>query len=304
MTADNAGTLGTLISRTDKFPLVVPGVGTPLEALSAEAAGFNAIYLSGYAVAAWLHGLPDIGLLGARDTAEALTSITRVTSLPVICDADTGYGDAASVHATVQLLEHAGASAIQIEDQTWPKKCGHLQDKEVIGADDAKRKIAAAVAARKNPNTLIIARTDALGPLGVDEAIKRAQQFRAEGADILFIDAPETLEQLTMIGSELGNSPLMVNMSEGGLTPAMSAGEFHALGFDIVMFPTTALRVAAQAFERLFDHIREQEDTRDWRDQMYGLDELNNLVRYEQFAQIDHRTAVNVPATDISVALK
>jgi 2-methylisocitrate lyase-like PEP mutase family enzyme len=160
----SASVLRSLLAGTAEKPLVFPGVGTPLEALSAEAAGFAAVYLSGYAVAAWRHGLPDIGLLGARDTAEALTAITRVTSVPVIVDADTGYGDAASVHSTVRLLEAAGAAAIQFEDQAWPKKCGHMSDKEVIDADDAVRKIEAAVAARTNPDTVIIARTDAIGP--------------------------------------------------------------------------------------------------------------------------------------------
>jgi 2-methylisocitrate lyase-like PEP mutase family enzyme len=285
----SASVLRSLLAGTAEKPLVFPGVGTPLEALSAEAAGFAAVYLSGYAVAAWRHGLPDIGLLGARDTAEALTAITRVTSVPVIVDADTGYGDAASVHSTVRLLEAAGAAAIQFEDQAWPKKCGHMSDKEVIDADDAARKIEAAVAARTNPDTVIIARTDAIGPLGLDEAIRRARLYRNAGADALFVDAPQSLEQLVAIGSQL-EGMLIVNMSEGGMTPPMSATQLHALGFGVVLFPTTALRVCAKVTRQLFDDLRVQEDTRSWRERMYGLDELNELVHLDDYDRIGRNT--------------
>lgn len=284
-----AKTLRTLLAGTAAGPLVIPGVGTPLEAVSAQAAGFHAIYMSGYAVAAWRHGLPDIGLLGARDTVDAVEAITRVISLPLLVDADTGYGGPASVHANVRLLEAAGAAAIQIEDQVWPKKCGHMANKEVIGADDAALKVAAAVAARTNPDTVIIARTDAIGPLGLEEAIKRARMFGDAGADILFIDAPQSIDQLTAIGKSL-SGPLMVNMSEAGLTPAMSAPEFHALGFGIVAFPTAALRVAAKSIDQLFADLKETEDTRQWMDRMLTLEDLNKLVGIDEYLKIDNRT--------------
>ena len=285
----NAKTLRKLLAGTNDAPLVLPGVGTPLEAVSAQAAGFRAIYISGYAVAAWRHGLPDIGLLGARDTVDALAAITRVVSLPVIVDADTGYGGPASVHANVRLLEAAGAAAIQIEDQSWPKKCGHMANKEVISADEATLKVAAAVAARENPDTVIIARTDALGPLGLDEAIKRVRMFSDAGADILFIDAPESIEHLVTIGKEV-KGQLMVNMSEAGLTPAMSAPEFHALGFGIVAFPTAALRVAAHSINELYADLKAKEDTRPWMDRMLTLDDLNELVNIDQYLEIDNRS--------------
>ncbi len=284
-----ARTLRTLLAGTAAGPLVIPGVGTPLEAVSAQAAGFHAIYMSGYAVAAWRHGLPDIGLLGARDTVDAVEAITRVISVPLLVDADTGYGGPASVHANVRLLEAAGAAAIQIEDQVWPKKCGHMANKEVIGADDAALKVAAAVAARTNPDTVIIARTDAIGPLGLEEAIKRARMFGDAGADILFIDAPQSIDQLATIGKSLPG-PLMVNMSEAGLTPAMSAPEFHALGFGIVAFPTAALRVAAKSIDQLFADLKETEDTRQWMDRMLTLEDLNKLVGIDQYLEIDNRT--------------
>ncbi len=284
-----AKTLRTLLAGTATGPLVIPGVGTPLEAVGAQVAGFHAIYMSGYAVAAWRHGLPDIGLLGARDTVDAVEAITRVISLPLLVDADTGYGGPASVHANVRLLEAAGAAAIQIEDQVWPKKCGHMANKEVIGADDAALKVATAVAARTNPDTVIIARTDAIGPLGLEEAIKRARMFGDAGADILFIDAPQSLEHLTRIGKEV-KGQLMVNMSEAGLTPAMSAPEFHTLGFGVVAFPTAALRVAAKSIQALFTDLKSQEDTRPWMDRMLTLDDLNKMVGIDQYLEIDNRT--------------
>jgi 2-methylisocitrate lyase-like PEP mutase family enzyme len=282
----SAAVLKSLLSNSSKVPVVVPGGGTPLEALAAESAGFNAFYLSGYAVAAWRHGLPDIGLLGARDTAEALTAVTRVCSLPVICDADTGYGNEASVHSTVRLLESAGASAIQFEDQTWPKKCGHMSNKSVVDADEAVRKIAAAVEAKTNPDTTIIARTDSLAPVSIDEAILRAKQFRDAGADVLFIDAPQSIEHLERIGKELAGSVLMANMSESGLTPALSASEFSKLGFGLVVFPTSALRLSMHSVKELYANLKTTGDASEVEAKIILLDELNQLVHLSRYDSI------------------
>lgn len=274
----NATVLKSMLADSLVSPVVVPGGGTPLEALAAEKAGFSAFYLSGYAVAAWRHGLPDIGLLGARDTAEALSAVTRVSSLPVICDADTGYGNEASVHSTVRLLEAAGASAIQFEDQTWPKKCGHMANKSVVDADEAVRKVAAAVEARSNPDTTIIARTDSLAPVSIDEALRRAKMFRDVGADVLFIDAPQSMEHLERIGKELAGSTLMANMSESGLTPALSAKEFAELGFGLVVFPTSALRLGMESVIQLFSSLASSGDARNAEERIILLDEPNGLV--------------------------
>jgi methylisocitrate lyase len=282
----NATVLKSMLSKSLEVPVVVPGGGTPLEALAAEKAGFSAFYLSGYAVAAWRHGLPDIGLLGARDTAEALTAVTRVSSLPVICDADTGYGNEASVHSTVRLLEAAGASAIQFEDQTWPKKCGHMANKSVVDADEAVRKVAAAVEAKSNPDTTIIARTDSLAPVSIDEALRRAKMFRDVGADVLFIDAPQSMEHLERIGKELAGSTLMANMSESGLTPALSAQEFDDLGFGLVVFPTSALRLGMQSVTQLFSTLKSSGDARNAESHIVLLDELNELVDLDHYNSI------------------
>jgi len=280
----------SLRARLTRGPLLVPGGGTPLEARLAERAGFEAFYLSGYAVAAWRHGLPDIGLLGMRDTSDALEAVARVTDIPLVVDADTGYGDVIAVTANVRTLEALGAAAVQIEDQDWPKKCGHMEGKTVIERDAAVRKVAAAVAARENPDTVIIARTDALAPEGIDEAIRRAQAFADVGADIVFVDAPESREDLLRIGREVPGLR-MANMSEGGRTPALALHEFSDLGFDFVIFPTTALRVASRTIGDFFADLRESGSSVPWRERMHGLDDLNEVVGLDAYLEVDARFA-------------
>lgn len=283
-------TIRAVLEGSGDGPLVLPGVGTPLEALAAQRAGFPAVYVSGYAVAAWRHGLPDIGLIAGTDVAEAAAAVSRVVDVPIACDADTGYGDVAAVHATVRLLESRGVSAIQLEDQRWPKRCGHLSGKEVVDADAAVRKIAAACEARRDPATMVIARTDSLAPLGLDEALGRAKRFKDAGADMLFVDAPTDVEQLRTIGAEL-DGPLVVNMSEGGRTPALSAAELYALGFQVVLFPTTALRIAAKAFADSYAELARTGDTRPARTRMYGLDELNELVGLANYERLERNAS-------------
>ena len=276
-----AGRLRELLANPESR-LVIPGGGTPLEGLSAVRAGFDAFYLSGYAVAAWRHGLPDIGLLGAKDMASALSAVRRVIDIPIVCDADTGYGDEASVFSTVRLLEDAGASAIQLEDQAWPKKCGHMKDKRIIDADEALRKVASAVEARRDPETVIIARTDAIAPAGIDEAIRRARSFVDVGADVIFIDAPQSMDHLETIGREI-SVPLLVNMSEGGKTPELSAAEYHAMGFNIALFPASSLFAATYAQERLMTELARTGDTRPLTPAMMTLDEMNELLGLARF---------------------
>ena len=284
---NKASTFRQLLARDDRS-LVVPGAGTPLEALAIESAGFEAVYLSGYAIAAWRHGLPDIGLLGAGELLDAVTAILRVSSLPVIVDADTGYGDVTTVYANVRLLEAAGVSAIQIEDQVWPKKCGHMVGKEVIDADEAVRKVATAVDARRDPDTVIIARTDALAPRGIDEAIERGKRFSEVGADMVFIDAPASVEDLARIGTSVPGL-LMANVSEGGRTPSLPAEQFHELGFQLVIYPTTPLRIAAKAIKKFMVDLRREGNALAWRERMYGLDELNELVGLEHYLAVGDR---------------
>jgi 2-methylisocitrate lyase-like PEP mutase family enzyme len=256
---------------------VVPGAGSPFEALMIAAAGFSAIYISGYAHAAAIHGKPDIGLVGAEETVANVARIRQVVDLPLIVDADTGYGDVVNVRDTVRRLEQAGANAVQIEDQVWPKRCGHMAGKRVISHDDMLRKVAAAAQGRRDDETMIIARTDSRSPLGFEEAMKRAQSFASAGADAVFIDAPESVEELERIGSEL-TSPTMANMSETGLTPMLGAQKLEELGFSIALFPTSLLRLAARTGGRLLADLKATGSTANFLPDLMSLDELNSLM--------------------------
>lgn len=255
----------------------VPGGGTPLEAHCAAATGFEAFYLSGYAIAAWRHGVPDVGLTGISDVVAAVTAVTGTCGLPVLVDADTGYGDAAAVGATVRRLEAAGAAAIQVEDQVWPKRCGHLAGKEVIPAADMERKVRAAVRSRQDPATVIIARTDAVAPHGLDEAIDRCRRYADAGADALFVDAPESREHLERIGAAL-ELPLLVNLTESGRTPLLPLPELEAMGYRLALFPTAALRLAARDVLDLYAGIAATGGTHASAGRMLSLTELNALV--------------------------
>ena len=281
-------TLRSLLSAHQDRPLVVPGVGTPFEARLARAAGFEALYQSGYAVAAWAHGVPDVGLVALAEMADSLGRVTEAVPLPVICDADTGYGDVEGVRRTVRRLERLGAGAIQLEDQAWPKRCGHLEGKIVVPAVEHARKIATAVATREDPETLVVARSDALAPLGMSETLDRMKRYADAGADLLFVDAPTSVEELQTVAAALPGLPLVANMSESGLTPHLSAAEFFELGYAVVLYPTSALRLAARAIGGFYADLRATGDSRAWADRMDTLDDVNALLglgeaeRFEQ----------------------
>lgn len=257
-------------------PLVLPGVGTPLEAVAAVAAGFDGLYLSGYAQAGW-QGRPDVGLSGLREVVDAVTAVTARVAQPVLADADTGYGDVTNVADTVRRLERAGAAGIQLEDQTWPKRCGHLDGKTVVPVEEMVRKLRAALAARTDPRLFLVGRTDARGPLGLDEAISRARRYAETGVDAVFIDAPHDLDELRRIGAEVPGR-LVVNVSESGLTPVVPVAQLGALGFDIVIYPTGALRAATATVQSYYQHLRGAGDSRDWPGEMLSLARFNELV--------------------------
>lgn len=267
-------------------PLLLPGVGTPLEAVAALQAGFAGIYLSGYATAGWQSGKPDIGLTGLREILECLTAIRARTAHPVLVDADTGYGDVSNVTDTVRRLELAGARGIQLEDQTWPKRCGHLDGKTVEPVDVMVRKIRAALTARTSPELFLVARTDARSPLGLDEAIRRAQIYAEVGADAVFIDAPHSVDELRRIGAEVPGR-LVANISESGLTPTLPARELERLGFDIVLYPTGALRSAAAIVQEYFAYLHEKGDTAGWAGPMLSLEDFNSLVGLQDYQRRD-----------------
>jgi 2-methylisocitrate lyase-like PEP mutase family enzyme len=272
-------------------PVMALGVGTPLEALLAERAGAGFVYVSGYATAAWLHGYPDIGLIGLEEMASSAARIVQRVTVPVLVDLDTGYGNAPQVFAAVRRLEDVGASGVQLEDQTWPKRCGHMAGKTIVPAEVMARKLDAAVRARR-ADTVIVARTDAIAPSGIEEAIRRCQIYAAHGADVLFVDAPESREQLELIASEV-DAPLLVNLSETGKTPILPAAELAAIGYDIVLYPTTSLRIAARAIEAAYRSILDGGSSLPLIGEMASLDELNALVGLEQFQQIEAHSEVD-----------
>ena len=257
--------------------LVAVGAHDGLTATLAERAGLEAVYQGGYAVAAHHHGLPDIGLVGLSDVAESLRRITAVASIPVIVDADTGYGSEPGVRRSVLELERAGASAIQIEDQVFPKRCGHMEGKSVIAPDEMVLKVRAALAARRNPDTLIIARTDALQVHGLDDAIERCNAYAEAGADVTFVDAPRSREQLEEIARRV-DGPLLSNMSETGRTPPLTADELQQLGYSIVIFPSTQTWLFARVYQELLDELVATGTSMGMRDRMMPFDDVNELL--------------------------
>lgn len=259
--------------------LVVPGGGSPLELKLIEQSGFEAGYVSGYATAAARYAVPDIGLVAYAEIEDMVLATRRVTNLPLMVDCDTGYGDVANVHRTVRGMELLGVAALQIEDQAWPKRCGHMDGKIVEPSDVAVRKIRAAVAARADPNTLIIARTDSAGPLGLDEALNRCRKFKDAGADVLFVDGPREGE-LERVARELPG-PLMANMSETGKTPLFSAAELQAMGYSIVIFPSSSVRLVIKSVSDFLADLKRTGDSRSWVDRMASLAQTNSALGLE-----------------------
>jgi 2-methylisocitrate lyase-like PEP mutase family enzyme len=274
----------TLSSRLARPPiLIAPGVYDALTALIAERAGFEALYVSGAGIAYTRLGRPDIGLVGMSEVAQTVALIRDRVGAHLIVDADTGYGNALNVQRTVRLLERAGAGAIQIEDQDFPKRCGHLDDKVLIPAEEMAGKIKAAVDARASTETLIIARTDAAAVEGFERALARSELYREAGADLLFIEAPRQRDELSRITQRLGDRtskpvPLMVNMVEGGKTPMLPAGELESLGFALVIFPGAIVRMLAKAAEDFYGSLKTHNSTEPFRVRMFDFDALNRLI--------------------------
>lgn len=255
----------------------VPGGGTPLDIRLAEQAGFDVAYMTGYGNACVRYGVPDVGLIGYGELEDTVRAIRMVTDIPLIVDCDTGYGDIANVKRTLQGMEALGVAGVQFEDQVWPKKCGHMDGKFVEPRDVAIRKIKAAVAARTDPDLLIIARTDARGPLGMEEATIRAKAFIDEGADMIFFDGPQSIDELKAI-CNLKIGPQMANMSETGLTPILSAKELEAIGFKLTIWPSTTSRIAVRQVSEFLKHLKATGDSRPWLDRMASLAETNKAL--------------------------
>lgn len=270
-------TFRTLLARPQ--PLLAPGVYDALSALVAEQAGFEALYLSGASIAYTRLGRSDVGLTTATEVAQTLAHITDRVALPVIVDGDTGFGNALNVQRTVREFERAGAAMIQLEDQGFPKRCGHLEGKTVVPVAEMCGKLRAALDARASHDTLVLARTDALAIEGLDAALERAERYLETGVDALFIEALRSPEQMRAACTRFSSRiPLLANMVEGGKTPVLGAQELGALGFRIVIFPGGTARAVAHTLQRYYARLKADGTTAALRGEMLDFDGLNAVI--------------------------
>jgi methylisocitrate lyase len=268
----------------------VPGVFNAAVALAAERAGFPALYVSGAGTANGMAGFPDIGLLSLEEVVRHARYAAEAVSVPVIADADTGFGGPLHVRRTVRQFEAAGIAGIHLEDQENPKRCGHLEGKRLVPVDEMRRKVAAAVGARRDPDFVIIARTDARGVEGLEPAIQRAQQYVEAGADVIFPEGLQSREEFAAFAQQI-EAPLLANMTEFGKTPYLSVEEFAALGYRLVLFPMTAFRVAMRAVEDALTALAAAGTQTGLLDRMQTRAELYDLVRYAEYAKLDEDIA-------------
>jgi 2-methylisocitrate lyase-like PEP mutase family enzyme len=262
--------------------IAAPGVYDMVSLRLAARIGFDALYMTGYGTVASHLGLPDAGLASYADMVERVEAMARMARAPLIADGDTGYGGLLNVRHTVQGYERAGAAAIQLEDQEFPKKCGHTPDRRVIAAEDMARKIAVAVEARASADFLVIARTDARTSLGLAEAIRRARLYAGAGADILFVESPETEAEMEEIGSALGEKPLIANMVEGGRTPMLSNARLAEIGYAVAIYPVAGLLSAAAALETVYRQIRDTGSSLGSPARLYPFSEMNRLMGFDE----------------------
>ncbi len=259
--------------------VVAPGVFDALGAVLVEQAGFRCAYLSGASIAYTRFGRPDIGLVAMSEVADTLSAITQRSGLPIVVDADTGFGNALNVMRTVRLFESVGAAAIQLEDQTLPKRCGHLAGKTLVSTGEMVGKIKAALDARRDAETLIIARTDGIAVEGIEAALDRAERYVEAGADILFVEAPQSADQMRAIVERFGGRvPLLANMVEGGATPQKSAPELQAIGYALVIFPGGMVRALARTAQAYLASLKEHGSTAPFSDNMLDFDGLNDVL--------------------------
>ena len=267
--------------------LVAPGAYDAFTARLIETSEFEAVYFSGAGLSYTSLASPDLGLLTQAEVVDRVRSIANVIDVPLIADGDTGYGNATNVRRTVQLYEQAGASAIQLEDQQFPKRCGHFAGKELIPADEMAGKIRAAASARESSEFLIIARTDAASVVGIEAAIDRSQKYAEAGADVLFVESPQSEGELQNVAQALPNSPLMANMVEGGRTPLIQAETLEQLGYSLVIYPNSLTRRFAQAGLELLEELRRSGTTKSMNRQMMSLGELNELLDLDAFRSFE-----------------
>ncbi|HEY1246795.1 MAG TPA: isocitrate lyase/PEP mutase family protein [Hyphomicrobiaceae bacterium] len=267
--------------------IAAPGVYDMISAKIADGLGFKALYMTGYGVSATL-GLPDAGLATYTDMVGRVAQICQGTATPVICDADTGFGGLLNLERTVRGYEAAGAAAIQIEDQVFPKRCGHTPGRRVVPLEEMVRKVEVAVASRASPDFLIVARTDARTSLGLDEALRRGEAYARAGADVLFVESPESEEEMARIGRYF-DVPVMANMADGGRTPILPRARLQELGYRIAIFPVTGLLAAAKALERVYRVLKEAGSSDALQADLYAFDRFCRLAGFEHVWAFEKR---------------
>jgi len=277
------------ISDSNEF-LILPGVFDALSARIAEITGFNAIFQTGYGSAATMLGMPDYGFLNAGETMDNARKIVRAVKLPVIVDIDTGYGNPLSVWRIIRDLEAMGAAGIFLEDQVWPKRCGHMAGKEIISVEEYLLKLSAAIDARDDKDFIIVARTDARATVGLDHAIERGKEYFRSGADVIFVEAPRSIDELKEIGKKI-SAPLVANMIEGGVTPNLTASELQKIGFRIGVFPLSGLFASAFAIKNVFEELLRYGNTSKKREMMITFEEFNKLVDLQKYLDLERKYA-------------
>lgn len=274
-----------------KSAVLLPGAANALAARIVADLGFEAVYLSGAGLTNTYFGMPDLGFVGLAEVSQHTAVIRDATDLPIVVDADTGFGNALNVYHTVRTLERAGASAIQIEDQVAPKRCGHFSGKDVVDLGEARSRIKAAVDARQDPNLMVLARTDARASLGLDAAIERAQAFIEDGADITFVEAPESVAEMRTIAQSLRGTPQLVNLVVGGLTPIPSLAELEEMGFALVLYANVALQGAIRGMQAALGRLR-ADGRLDESGPVAGFAERQRLVNKPFYDDLERRYAV------------
>jgi 2,3-dimethylmalate lyase len=268
--------------------IVLPGVFDALSARIAEQVGFEAMFQTGYGSSAALLGMPDFGFLNASETVDNARRIIRAVSVPVLVDADTGYGNPLNVWRIVRDLESLGAAGIFLEDQIWPKRCGHMAGKDVISKDDYMPKLKAALEARRSKDFVIVARTDARAPIGLGEAIERGKAYRKAGADVIFVEAPTSIQELKNVADEI-DAPLVANMIEDGVTPDLPASELLKLGYRVAVFPLSGLYSATYAMRKVFEELKKTGATKQTRKMMVTFKDFNRFIDLQKYMDLEKR---------------
>ncbi len=271
-------------------PLVVPGVFDAIGAKIAQKVGFEAMFQTGYGTSATLLGLPDYGFIGSTETIENARRISNAINVPLIVDVDTGYGNALTVRKLVSELEMAGVSGIFLEDQKWPKRCGHMKGKDVIPRDEYVEKLSSALDARSSKDFIIVSRTDARATMGLDDAIERGLHYKKIGADVIFVEAPKSLAEMKKIGKAI-NAPLVANMIEGGATPISSAKVLHKMGYKIILYPLSILYANTFATLQILKELKKSGSTTKFKKNLVNFNQFNDIVELTKFRNLEKKYA-------------